>query len=104
MEFVFSVHPSNRSQEQAEPHKEGAGITHEAVALATQLLSAVPSGLAAEEWFNGIACQLFALIDGEAGPDLSKIAAQVVGFGILGRKEFGAPGKPLYVHTNGVHL
>jgi hypothetical protein len=94
MEFVFSVHPSNvgRAADSNTPQKQGANITHEAVAVATKLLSSVPAGLGAEEWFDGISGQLSQLMEGEAGPDVAKTAAQIVGFGILGKKQFGAPG------------
>lgn len=95
MEFVFSVHPSNdrNAADTSQPQKEGAGITHEAVAIATRLLSAVPASMTPQVWFNGISGQLFSLMDGDAGPDLAKTAAQIVGFGILGKKQLGAPGK-----------
>lgn len=75
-----------------QPQKSGASITHEAVAIAIKLLSSVPSSMSADDWFNGISGQLFALLDGGAGPDLSRTAAQIIGFGVLGKKEFGAPG------------
>ncbi|KAJ4155173.1 hypothetical protein LMH87_000430 [Akanthomyces muscarius] len=102
LELVFSVHPSNAGradpspsggqEQQSQPQKQGASITHEAVAVATKLLSSVPAGMAAEAWFAGIAGQIFALVDGTAGPDLARTAAQIVGFGILGKKVYGAPG------------
>lgn len=94
MEFIFSVHPStqNTASGSQQPQKSGANITHEAVAVATRLLSTVPATLLADDWFRGICPQLFRLFDGEAGSDLAKIAAQIVGFGILGKKETGAPG------------
>lgn len=96
MEFVFAVHPSNTGKpaEDAASGKQGAAITHEAVAVATKLLSSVPATMGAQQWFEGISGQLFALFDGEAGPDVAKTAAQIVGFGILGKKQFGAPGAP----------
>ncbi|KAF5642702.1 RNA polymerase II assembly factor RTP1 [Fusarium sp. NRRL 52700] len=97
MEFVFSVHPSNvgRSQDaEAGPQKQGASITHEGVAVATKLLSSVPTSMAAEAWFEGISEQLFQLIDGTAGPELAKTASQIVGYGVLGNKQYGAPGSP----------
>ncbi|KAL6864157.1 hypothetical protein J3F83DRAFT_742734 [Trichoderma novae-zelandiae] len=96
MEFVFAVHPSNTGKpaEDASGGKQGAAITHEAVAVATKLLSSVPATMSAQQWFDGIAGQLFALFDGEAGRDVAKTAAQIVGFGILGKKQFGAPGAP----------
>ncbi|KAG6063310.1 hypothetical protein E4U33_006373 [Claviceps sp. LM78 group G4] len=94
LEFVFSVHPSTQdaAAQSQQPQKSGANITHEAVAVATRLLSTVPATLSPDEWFGGIAPQLFALFDGDAGEDLVKTAAQIVGFGILGKKQMGAPG------------
>lgn len=98
LEFVFSVHPSTQvtATDSQQPQKHGANITHEAVAVATRLLSIVPSTLKAEEWFGAIGPQLLRLFDGEAGSDLAKTAAQIVGFGILGKKATGAPGKQVH--------
>ncbi|KAM0076782.1 hypothetical protein ACKRZS_010936 [Fusarium odoratissimum] len=97
MEFVFSVHPSNVGRTpdaKAGPQKQGASITHEGVAVATKLLSSVPTSMTAEAWFDGISGQLFELIDGTAGPELAKTASQIVGYGVLGNKQYGAPGSP----------
>lgn len=94
MEFVFSVHPSTSSQtDTTAPQKQGAAITHEAVAVATRLLSSVPISMTPQAWFHGIAGQLFQLMDGSEGSELARTAAQIVGFGILGKKQFGAPGR-----------
>jgi hypothetical protein len=96
MEFVFSVHPSNIGRipdADSGPQKQGASITHEGVAIATKLLSSVPTSMTPQAWFDGISGQLFELIDGAAGPELAKTASQVVGYGILGNKQYGAPGK-----------
>jgi hypothetical protein len=46
-----------------------------------------------EDWFNGIAPQLFALLQGEGEPEMDRAAAYVIGFGILGRRQYGARGK-----------
>lgn len=94
LEFVFSVHPSSAvlPSEAAEPQQQGANITMEAMRMATGLLATPPAGLTPEAWFPGIAPQLLALLDGSEGADLAKVAAYVMGFGILGRKQFGAPG------------
>lgn len=94
LEFVFSVHPSSSAAapDASQPQKRGASITHEAVALVTKVLSSVPSSVTPETWFEGISGQLLSLFDGGAGPELAKTAAQIVGFGILGKKQFGAPG------------
>ncbi|KAI4862411.1 hypothetical protein F4820DRAFT_430566, partial [Hypoxylon rubiginosum] len=96
LEFVFSVHPSGtvKSSEAGAPQKQGANITMEALRMATNLLSAPPATIPPEQWFPGIAPQLLALLDGKDGPDLVKAAAYVIGFGVLGRKQFGAPGTP----------
>ncbi|KAI1132630.1 hypothetical protein F5Y10DRAFT_230977, partial [Nemania abortiva] len=96
LEFVFSVHPSStvKISEAATPQKQGANITMEALKMASTLLSVPPASVKPEAWFPGIAPQLLALLDGKDGPDLAKVAAYVIGFGVLGRKQFGAPGTP----------
>ncbi|KAI3323688.1 hypothetical protein HD806DRAFT_543916 [Xylariaceae sp. AK1471] len=96
LEFVFSVHPSStiRVSEAAAPQKQGANITMEALKMASTLLSVPPASVKPEAWFPGIAPQLLALLDGHDGPDLAKVAAYVIGFGVLGRKQLGAPGTP----------
>ncbi|RDA84015.1 hypothetical protein CP532_2926, partial [Ophiocordyceps camponoti-leonardi (nom. inval.)] len=94
LEFVFSVHPSSQGSGSAQPQKNGASITHEAVAVGTKLLSSVPPTMTAEAWFRAISGQLLDLLDGIAGKDLAKVVAQIVGFGILGQRQFGAPGAP----------
>ncbi|KAI1656289.1 hypothetical protein F4813DRAFT_390968 [Daldinia decipiens] len=96
LEFVFSVHPSStvKPSEAAAPQKQGANITMEALKLASNLLSTPPAIIAPEQWFPGIASQLLVLLDGKDGADLAKAAAYVIGFGVLGRKQFGAPGTP----------
>lgn len=96
LEFVFSVHPSSagRAEGSEQAQKQGASITHEAVAVATKLLSSVPASMTADDWFRGISSQLFGLFDGEGGADLARTAAQMVGYGILGKKQYGAPGSP----------
>ncbi|KAI0593360.1 hypothetical protein F4775DRAFT_597331 [Biscogniauxia sp. FL1348] len=96
LEFVFSVHPSStvRASEAATPQKQGANITMEALKMASNLLSVPPASVGPEKWFPGIAPQLLRLLDGNDGADLAKVASYVIGFGILGRKQFGAPGTP----------
>ncbi|KAI1434927.1 hypothetical protein GGR50DRAFT_354923 [Xylaria sp. CBS 124048] len=96
LEFVFSAHPSStvRTSEAATPQKQGAHITMEALKMASTLLSVPPASVKPEVWFPGIAPQLLALLDGNDGLDLAKVASYVIGFGVLGRKQFGAPGTP----------
>jgi hypothetical protein len=95
LEFVFSMHPSSsvRLSEAAEPQKRGANITQEALTVATRLIAKVPAASDTETWYAGVAPQLLALLDGERGPELVKVAAYVIGFGILGQRQAGAPGK-----------
>lgn len=92
LEFVFSVHPSSQQQETEQPQKSGASITHEAVAVGTKLLSSVPPSTTPDDWFKALSGQVLHLLDGKAGKDLGRVVAQVVGFGILGQRQFGAPG------------
>ncbi|TLS26965.1 hypothetical protein PpBr36_04357 [Pyricularia pennisetigena] len=96
LEFIFAVHPLNESSSM-EKKPDGAArgptkISPEAMALASRLLSMPPSSIDPETWFAGIAPQLLDILDGRDGLDLTKVAAYVIGFGILGRRQFGAPG------------
>jgi hypothetical protein len=94
VEFVFSVHPSSTvtSSEEAKPQKEGANITHEALSMATKLIAYPPKAVSADTWYQKVAVQLLSLLDGQDGPELMKVGAFVIGFGILGRRQSGAPG------------
>ncbi|KAL1850153.1 hypothetical protein Daus18300_013021 [Diaporthe australafricana] len=94
VEFVFSVHPSSTvtSADEAKPQKEGANITHEALSMAAKLIAYPPKTVSPDTWYQKVAPQLFALLDGQDGPELMKVGAFVIGFGILGRKQSGAPG------------
>lgn len=96
LEFVFAVHPTStvKNSEAATPQKQGANITHEALKLATAMLATPPKRVRPEAWYSGIAPQLLKLLDGDDGPEMTKVASYVIGFGILGRKDFGAPGTP----------
>lgn len=94
LEFVFSVHPSSTvtPSEAAVPQRRGGNITMESLKMATNILSIPPADVDAREWYQSIAPQLFALLDGK-DPDLIKAASYVIGFGILGRRRFGSRGK-----------
>ncbi|KAI1266355.1 hypothetical protein F5Y18DRAFT_416665 [Xylariaceae sp. FL1019] len=94
MEFVFSVHPSSTvsASEFAATQKQGANITMEALRMASTLLTVPPVTVRPEAWFPGVAPQLLKLLDGTEGNDLTKAAAYVIGYGVLGRRQFGAPG------------
>lgn len=94
LEFVFAVHPSTtvKTSEAANPQKTGANITMEALKMASNILATPPAGTKPEDWFEAISGQLIELLDGAGDRDLVKVAAYVIGFGILGRRQFGAPG------------
>lgn len=67
-------------------------VPQEALVQITKLLSSVPSSVSAEDYFSRLAPQLLDLLDGKDGKDLSIVAGYVIGSGILGRKQYGAPG------------
>ena len=94
LEFVFSVHPSGtvKASEAAVPQRRGGNITHEALSIASNLLSAPPASVPPETWYSVISPQLLVLLDGGEGPELVKAASYIIGFGVLGRKASGAPG------------
>ncbi|KAH7397816.1 hypothetical protein BKA64DRAFT_600801 [Cadophora sp. MPI-SDFR-AT-0126] len=92
IEFVLSVHPSTSSSSTSAKAGRGADISHEALNAISRLLSSPPAGMSAEEWFGGIAPQLLSLLDGDGEPEMDRAAAFLIGFGILGRKQYGAPG------------
>ncbi|KAK0107683.1 hypothetical protein ONS96_003484 [Cadophora gregata f. sp. sojae] len=94
IEFVLSVHPSTSSSTAPANTGRGADISHEALNAISRLLSSPPAGMSAEDWFGGIAPQLLSLLDGDGEPEMDRAAAFVIGFGILGRKQYGAPGTP----------
>ena len=92
IEFILSVHPTTSGANASASTGRGASISHDALNAASRLLSSPPTGMSADEWFQGIAPQLFSLLQGEGEPEMDKAAAFVMGFGILGRKQYGAPG------------
>ncbi|KAL2069653.1 hypothetical protein VTL71DRAFT_14332 [Oculimacula yallundae] len=92
IEFVLSVHPSTSGSNVPTSTGRGAGISHEALNAISRLLSSPPVGMSADGWFDGISSQLLDLLDGNGEPDMDKASAFVIGFGILGRKQYGAPG------------
>ncbi|TRX89379.1 hypothetical protein FHL15_009677 [Xylaria flabelliformis] len=102
LEFVFSVHPSSTASvsEAATPQKQGANITMEALKMASTLLSVPPTSVKPEIWFPGIAPQLLTLLDGNDGPDLAKVAAYVIGFGVLGTPGWRAFAEPMLACIN----
>ncbi|KAL2265596.1 hypothetical protein VTJ83DRAFT_6696 [Remersonia thermophila] len=100
LEFMFAAHPSGTvtATEAAVPQKRGAHITHQSLQLAAGMFSNVPASVPAEEWYAAIAPQLIALLDGDGGPELVKVASYIIGFGILGRRSSGVPGTDGWKH------
>jgi hypothetical protein len=94
IEFVLSVHPSSTGKSESVGPGRGSNITHEALNAASRLISSPPVGMPPQDWFNGISPQLLSLLDGDGEPEMDRAAAFIIGFGILGRKQFGAPGMP----------
>lgn len=94
LEFVFSVHPSSSSKpsDETTPQKRGANITQEALAVATRILTSPPESVSSQTWFDKVAPQLFYLLDSHEGPELVRAASQIITFGVLGRRKYGAPG------------
>lgn len=90
IEFILSVHPSSANASSGAG--KGASISLEALNAASRLLSTPPASMSPEKWFNGLSTQLLDLLDGNGEPGMDKAAAYIIGFGILGRRLFGAPG------------
>lgn len=92
-----------------DPSSTNPSITIQAIMQTSRLLSSVPQGMDAKDYFMNISPKLLALIDGD-DPDLQKTASYVIGNGILGKRSYGAPGtvgyeifmKPILDSLNGV--
>ncbi len=101
IEFIFSIHPSTIHHAQNTPkldaESRGPSISLEALNSASRLISSPPTSLSPQEWFSGIAPQLVELLDGQGGVEMVKTSAYIIGYGILGRKEYGAPGTRSYI-------
>lgn len=72
--------------------RQGPSLTSDTLSEISNLLAAVPRNMTEQAYYTNISKQLFALLDGIAGLDLAKIAANVIGSGVLGRRSVGAPG------------
>ncbi|EPQ62282.1 hypothetical protein BGT96224_A20880 [Blumeria graminis f. sp. tritici 96224] len=92
IEFVISIHPSATVTSNAEGTGKRSCISHEAMNAVSRLLSSPPAASGIEYWFNGIAPQLLSLLDGDGDLEMDKVAAFIIGFGILGRKIYGSIG------------
>jgi hypothetical protein len=88
--FIASQFAPSLGQE-AQDQSSGPHLTVQAIMQISRLLSSVPQDVDPVVYFEKIAPQLLALIDGQ-DPDLRKTASYVVGNGILGKRAYGAPG------------
>ncbi|KAJ5783119.1 hypothetical protein N7457_004893 [Penicillium paradoxum] len=88
--FIASQFSPSLGQE-AQDQSSGPRLTVQAIMQISRLLSSVPSYVDPTLYFETIAPQLLALIDGD-DPDFQKTASYVVGNGILGKRAYGAPG------------
>ncbi|KAF1994581.1 hypothetical protein P154DRAFT_25846 [Amniculicola lignicola CBS 123094] len=86
------LHKNSKVPEDAAGSLSQIPIPLEAITHAGRLLASPPSGMSPEDWFSSLAPQLWSLLDGEEGIELSKGAGQVIAGGILNRKSTGAPG------------
>lgn len=72
-------------------HAANSGLSLEVLEHVSKLLSSVPSSVAPDWYFSNLAPQLLQLLD-DANLDNQRVAAYVIGNGILGRRKYGSPG------------
>lgn len=88
--FIASQFSPSLGQE-AQEQSNGPRLTVQAIMQISRLLSSVPQGVDTNIYFETVAPQLLALIDGD-DLDFRKTASYVVGNGILGKRAYGAVG------------
>ncbi|KAJ5329609.1 hypothetical protein N7452_009999 [Penicillium brevicompactum] len=88
--FIASQFSPTLGQE-AQDQSNGPRLTVQAIMQISRLLSSVPQGVEPKVYFETIAPQLLALMDG-TDLDLQKTASYVVANGILGKRAYGAVG------------
>lgn len=93
IEFLALSYLSKNSQvpQDASGSQTKLPLPLESITQTARLLSAVPIEMTQNEWFNGLAPQLLALLDGSEGKELSRAAGQIIAGGILNKKSTGAP-------------
>jgi hypothetical protein len=94
IEFLSLSYLSKNSQvpQDASGPQSRIPIPLEAVTQASRLLTSPPSGTSQVEWIQKLEPQLWNLLDGNEGRELSRAAGQVIAGGILSKKSTGAPG------------
>jgi hypothetical protein len=94
IEFLSLSYMSKNSQipQDASGSVSQIAISMEAVRQASRLLVLPPTGIEQDVWLGQLAPQLWALLDGAEGTDLSRAAGQIIAGGILSKRATGAPG------------
>lgn len=93
IEFLALSYLSKNSQvpQDASGPQSKLPLPLESITQAARLLSSVPVEMTQDEWFTQLAPQLFTLLDGKEGQELSRAAGQIIAGGILNKKMTGAP-------------
>jgi hypothetical protein len=93
IEFLALSYLSKNSQvpQDASGSESKLPLPLESITQAARLLSSVPVEMTHDEWFTQLAPQLFTLLDGNEGKELSRAAGQIIAGGILNKKSTGAP-------------
>lgn len=96
IEFIAASNNESSSASNTDNHlpSQGPPLPFDALKQASKLLSAVPRSMPIEVYLNMVGPQLMSLLDGDAGPELSQVAAYVIASGFLGKRALGAPGSP----------
>ena len=88
--FLASTALPNTAQQEVSP---GLAFPLEILNHAAKLLSSIPSTITTDQFFAFVTPQLLNLLDGE-DTEMQRAAAYIIGNGILGKRLYGAPGKP----------
>ena len=89
--FVARSMPQANLQTSANVPVDGPALSLEVLNQVSRVLCSVPSIISMDDYFLAISPQLLALLDGD-DEDMRRAASFVIGFGILGRRNTGAPG------------
>ena len=89
--FIARSMPQANLQTSASVPVDGPAFSLEVLNQVSRVLCSVPSIISMDDYFLAISPQLLALLDGD-DQDMQRAASFVIGFGILGRRNTGAPG------------
>ncbi|MCJ1282898.1 hypothetical protein MMC26_002224 [Xylographa opegraphella] len=90
--IAFIASTAQQNPDQSQP-SSGLVLSMEVLNRASKLLSSIPSSMTAEKYFTLLRPQISALLE-EDGTDMRRAAAYIASTGILGKRIYGAPGKP----------